>query len=666
MDPQSYNNTEPEDPVIDSPTNSAKESRGRITNGEEREDPTEDDVENGKTERSLEQPNSPNQPNATCVDYEEETSPSRIIGTLTPDETNSKIEFDKDACVSDAQELDIGNHSAEDIAVNVDMHDEDNQEAITITKIPEEPNGEVLVLASPLQKIPDTRPADPDSKATDEPVSVPPLSSMMMKLPTLEGDDAELISEFLSRAKAKRAAAAATKSETAVVHRDIDNDVIPQSPTPRQRRVLKDLDKNSPSSPRCHVSPSKLRQVPSSPLTHLPERPVQREPENEDKGDGEEEEEDEEEEAKEEKEKLDSKEQPQQASAVRQCRRSTRTTVKPQRHIPAVPNQIPLRRSNGTEFVFLQKTEAQRLALTTKANTKRNKGDAQLPHKVLPGLQASESNKDDAVSPRSTAAAAAAAAATTTKIMHKKSTRKQACGRKKVTWDDRHLVQYEGEILSESDMETNQDGHSPDDYNDNDNDDDYYDDDDNIVLIKKKKNNGGKSAPQANTTTTITTTTTPSTSTSTSNSTTLRHQRQRQPQLPKSPVPTRKIRKLGISDTRNLSINAPHNNQQHHHHQSSSSSSSITASSGNNSGSPGTPRVLRNKLAPRSQKGKASTVIGKVPEPPRTTSTTTAAAVTTATTSTNPNKPRHSGNPRTRSTKISGTPISKSTKLKKV
>lgn len=59
-------------------------------------------------------------------------------------------------------------------------------------------------------------------------------------------------------------------------------------------------------------------------------------------------------------------------------RRSSRCRVlKPTTKIaPAVPSTIPVRRSNGTEFVFLQKDEVQRLALTTRRNTQRNKGEA--------------------------------------------------------------------------------------------------------------------------------------------------------------------------------------------------------------------------------------------------------------------------------------------------
>lgn len=59
-------------------------------------------------------------------------------------------------------------------------------------------------------------------------------------------------------------------------------------------------------------------------------------------------------------------------------RRSSRARVpRPSTKVaPAVPSTIPVRRPKGTEFVFLQKDETQKLALTTRRNTQRNKGEA--------------------------------------------------------------------------------------------------------------------------------------------------------------------------------------------------------------------------------------------------------------------------------------------------
>lgn len=59
-------------------------------------------------------------------------------------------------------------------------------------------------------------------------------------------------------------------------------------------------------------------------------------------------------------------------------RRSSRLTTRlprPQKPITTVPSNISLKRLNGTEFIATQR-ETQSLAMTTRANTKRNKADA--------------------------------------------------------------------------------------------------------------------------------------------------------------------------------------------------------------------------------------------------------------------------------------------------
>lgn len=154
---------------------------------------------------------------------------------------------------------------------------------------------------------------------------------------SLDGEDAALLSEFLSRAQAKRAANAAMAmamgdSKAEKDERDMSSPVV--------RRVLEELDVNSPSIQK--ATPKAEGEEISSPTTA--------------------------------------------------CRRSTRTQPRAQTRSlrPAVPNQIPVRRANGTEFVFLQRTEAQELALATRKNTRRNKGNSVLPKYMLQAL-----NKQD-------------------------------------------------------------------------------------------------------------------------------------------------------------------------------------------------------------------------------------------------------------------------------
>ncbi|KLJ09423.1 hypothetical protein EMPG_15158 [Blastomyces silverae] len=248
------------------------------------------------------------------------------------------------------------------------------------------------------------------------PLAIPP-SRLLFS--TLQGDDADLITNFLSQAQAKRAAAKSTLPSKESENASWEGPA--RSPTPRTRMVLEDLDKNSPSSPRQQVSPSKLRQVPRSPS---PKPPLaidhELEIENEEQAQS---------------MRGETEEDLQQPRAGTPWRRSTRKIIpRTQRYTPTVPNHIPVRRSNGTEFVFLQRSEEQQLSLTTKANTRRNKGDARFPRFVLKAIKSKKYepfgvNNGETGDPDSP----------------KKSRRKRIRIVKKVMWDDEHLVRYEGE-----------------------------------------------------------------------------------------------------------------------------------------------------------------------------------------------------------------------------
>jgi hypothetical protein len=112
------------------------------------------------------------------------------------------------------------------------------------------------------------------------------------------------------------------------------------------------------------------------------------------------------------------------------CRRSnrTRTAKIPRPHAPNVPHQIPVRRANGTEFIFLRRTEAQQVALTTRANTRRNRGDAQMPRYRLQEMAEQQSEIAEA---RGDPEAGDSA------TLHGKP-----IGKKQVSWNEHHLVQY--------------------------------------------------------------------------------------------------------------------------------------------------------------------------------------------------------------------------------
>lgn len=196
-----------------------------------------------------------------------------------------------------------------------------------------------------------------------------------LRLSELDGEDAELLSDFLTRAQAKRAANAA------LTPRETDKAVISDSPTPRARRALGELDGNSPSPQK--PSPSKAASSPEA-------------------------------------EKTDD-----QQSATPGCRRSSRTRAAKQQE-QAVPNRIPLRRANGTELVFLPRTEAQELALTTRRNTRRNKGDAQLPRIALQAM----AQKQEAEQAESEGSA------------EESQRRSKRAGGKQVSWNEQRLVEY--------------------------------------------------------------------------------------------------------------------------------------------------------------------------------------------------------------------------------
>ncbi|KAL2839955.1 hypothetical protein BJY01DRAFT_22621 [Aspergillus pseudoustus] len=213
---------------------------------------------------------------------------------------------------------------------------------------------------------------------------------------SLGGEDTELLNNFLSKAKAKREARAAAEAQAAVtiIVQDPEENEEPQpQPQPQvaveipfpERRVLEDLDTNSPSPQK---SPSKPTE----------------------KGDNADE----------------------NGSSSPGARRSTRVRSLRRAAAPnAFRTTLSLRRAKGNEFVFLQRTEAQELALVTKRNTAKNKGESLQPKITLQNLnrQASEA------SPTS----------------DESSHRPAGKPKKSVSWNDERLVEFEGDA---SDSET--------------------------------------------------------------------------------------------------------------------------------------------------------------------------------------------------------------------
>ncbi|KAJ6171112.1 hypothetical protein N7470_000179 [Penicillium chermesinum] len=96
--------------------------------------------------------------------------------------------------------------------------------------------------------------------------------------------------------------------------------------------------------------------------------------------------------------------------------------------VPAVRNTIALRRAKGNEFIFVQRTEAQQLALATKQHTRQNRGDAISPKYVLE-MMASGDYQD-------------ATEGSNNERNAKGARSRKASLKKNVTWNDARLVEF--------------------------------------------------------------------------------------------------------------------------------------------------------------------------------------------------------------------------------
>ena len=161
-------------------------------------------------------------------------------------------------------------------------------------------------------------------------------------------DDTSMLKEFLNRAQAKKAAK--TPGLTAI---DLPKPQI--SPRRSPRKALGSQLGND-------LSPQKPRDVPNRPGTP-PGKPQV--------------------------DTLDSDDGGEISAEITSCRRSTRTRLPaPVKGIPGAPSFIPVRRTDGTDPVVLQKSQAQELAMVTRANTRRNKGQSKPPLLALQDMPA--------------------------------------------------------------------------------------------------------------------------------------------------------------------------------------------------------------------------------------------------------------------------------------
>ncbi|KAJ5217277.1 hypothetical protein N7468_010285 [Penicillium chermesinum] len=217
---------------------------------------------------------------------------------------------------------------------------------------------------------------------------------------SLDGDDRELLNSFVSRAQAKRAAKAMMSQEVESEKSSSPEEVVnTEGMTPRSRWALEALDTNAPSPIKVPVSPSKC-DIDIIPGDESHERETTTEHIEDEVNLG---------------------------SPNPTTRRSTRVKA-PAVKVPAVRNTIALRRAKGNEFIFVQRTEAQQLALATKQHTRQNRGDAISPKYVLE-MMASGDYQD-------------ATEGSNNERNAKGARSRKASLKKNVTWNDARLVEF--------------------------------------------------------------------------------------------------------------------------------------------------------------------------------------------------------------------------------
>ena len=178
-------------------------------------------------------------------------------------------------------------------------------------------------------------------KAKDAPTELPPRTT---RSGARFSDDTNLLKDFLNRAQARKLAK--------------DSKIPAQGPpqaSPRRtpRKVLAEVDSNSPSPQR----PKDLATRPGTPPG---------------------------------KQRMDAfafDDVDELTAEPTSCRRSNRTRLPTvSKAPPGAPSFIPVRRADGTDPVVLPKSIAQDLAVQTRANTRRNKGQSKPPSVALQTL----------------------------------------------------------------------------------------------------------------------------------------------------------------------------------------------------------------------------------------------------------------------------------------
>lgn len=193
-------------------------------------------------------------------------------------------------------------------------------------------------------------------------------------------DETNLLKEFLSRAQAKKAAKDDQSNVSArmILPRLSPRAALakaalsPLQPTELASRPGTSIIKQQMNALNCHDDNDDY----DDDDTEKEEEKVEKKEDDGDNGD----------------EKLDGA-----AIETASCRRSTRTRFfTPAK--TAIVTRIPVRRADGTEPIVLQRSEAQALAIATRNNTRRNKGQSKPPKLALKKLPA-ESTDEVTIAP---------------------------------------------------------------------------------------------------------------------------------------------------------------------------------------------------------------------------------------------------------------------------
>lgn len=160
-------------------------------------------------------------------------------------------------------------------------------------------------------------------------------------------DDTNMLKDFVNRVQARKA----TKDVQIPIYVAAPTTSLRRSP----RKALAEVDKNSPSPQKPHDLANRAGTPPRDRKLGT----------------------------------IDSDDLDDIAAEPTTCRRSTRTRLfAPPTTAAGAPSCIPVRRADGEGIVPLPKSQAQELAIITRANTKRNKGQSKPPKVMLETLAA--------------------------------------------------------------------------------------------------------------------------------------------------------------------------------------------------------------------------------------------------------------------------------------